>query len=218
MDFPPFVMVYHKQTKSPIHAEPKHREREHLPLVHRKRMEIAVDRQEHTINWMRASDKWNVRLLALASADIKSGYVFGFHLNYDPSHNIEDIEKAATDCGDYDVRNPFRQHARFWLVNDYIKSIANSSTSLKRTNNGRSAVDLVQKTYLEAIARNDIEASDEMSVCEQLPKIGMQIHCEYTMYAHFFFLKTLLKSVDYFEILSRPGFRDTRSLSLHLCQ
>ena len=23
MDFPPFVMVYHKQTKSPIHAEPK---------------------------------------------------------------------------------------------------------------------------------------------------------------------------------------------------
>jgi hypothetical protein len=24
MDFPPFVMVYHKRTKSPIHAEPKH--------------------------------------------------------------------------------------------------------------------------------------------------------------------------------------------------
>ena len=24
MVFPPFVMVYHKQTKSPIHAEPKH--------------------------------------------------------------------------------------------------------------------------------------------------------------------------------------------------
>jgi len=24
MDFPPFVMVYHKQTKSPIHAEPIH--------------------------------------------------------------------------------------------------------------------------------------------------------------------------------------------------
>ncbi|MBU4394834.1 MAG: hypothetical protein KKD78_07370, partial [Proteobacteria bacterium] len=24
MDFPPFVIVYHKRTKSPIHAEPKH--------------------------------------------------------------------------------------------------------------------------------------------------------------------------------------------------
>jgi hypothetical protein len=24
MDFPPFVMVYHKRTQSPIHAEPKH--------------------------------------------------------------------------------------------------------------------------------------------------------------------------------------------------
>jgi hypothetical protein len=24
MDFPPLVVVYHKQTKSPIHAEPKH--------------------------------------------------------------------------------------------------------------------------------------------------------------------------------------------------
>jgi hypothetical protein len=30
MDFPPFVMVYHKQTKCPIHAEPKQNYIEHV--------------------------------------------------------------------------------------------------------------------------------------------------------------------------------------------
>jgi hypothetical protein len=34
MDFPPFMMVYHKQLKSPISVEPRHAERIALLLKH----------------------------------------------------------------------------------------------------------------------------------------------------------------------------------------
>lgn len=175
------------------------RERELLPLISRKRMEIAVDRQEHTINWKRASDKRNIRLYAVGSADIKSGYVFGFHVNYDPSHDMDTIEPDAIACGDYDEQRPFRKYARFWLLNDYVDSVKKSAAAQKEgAKKRRSAEELVVETYEEALRRADIEASDAMSAYEQLPKKGMQVHAEYTLYAHFFFLKTMLQGVDYF--------------------
>jgi drug/metabolite transporter (DMT)-like permease len=33
MDFPPFMMVYHKRAKSPIHAEPRHKKGQHLAIL-----------------------------------------------------------------------------------------------------------------------------------------------------------------------------------------
>lgn len=175
------------------------REREYLPKVDRKRMEIAVDRQEHTINWQRAADKRNIRLLAVGSADLKSGYVFGFHVNYDPSQDMETVEPAAKACGDYEEQRPFRKHARFWLLNDYVDSVKNSVAGKKEKHKKRrSAKDLVEETYEEALQRADIEACDAMNAFDQLPKKGMQVHAEYTLYAHFLFLKKMLKGVDYF--------------------
>lgn len=174
------------------------RERDYLPHVSRQWMEIAVDRQEHLINWERASDRRNVRLHAVGSADVKSGYVFGFHLNYDPAHNIDAIENDAKACGDYELPRPFRKYARFWLLGDY-KDSADKSVTNKRGagNRTRAAEDLVRNAYKEAMSRTDIEAIDELDAFGQIPKIGMQVHAEYTLYAHFFFLRRMLPGVDY---------------------
>jgi hypothetical protein len=46
------------------------------------------------------------------------------------------------------------------------------------------------------LKRDDIESPDAPSSLERLPEYGMQIHGEYTMYGHFFFLKRLLGNVQ----------------------
>jgi hypothetical protein len=44
---------------------------------------IAVDRQVFVVNWKLRKDRRNVNLLAVASADLETGFVFGMRLNYD---------------------------------------------------------------------------------------------------------------------------------------
>ncbi len=58
-------------------------ERKLLDGLHHRRLYVAVDRQDYTINWAGRKDKRNVVLRALGSADLESGYVFGMHPNFD---------------------------------------------------------------------------------------------------------------------------------------
>ncbi|GAM10913.1 hypothetical protein OR1_03213 [Geobacter sp. OR-1] len=177
-----------------------HRERE-LPNITKKRMEIAVDRQVHKINWKKSTDKRNIDLYAIGSADAKSGYVFGVHVNYDFNCDKDLIEANAVMCGDYDLKPPFREYARFWLAGDYEEAArikkAIAEREAKKKEKRKSAAELVDETYSAAVAREDIEACEVMDATCQLPLKGMQIHSDYTMYAHFMFLQRMLKGVDY---------------------
>lgn len=172
------------------------RERE-LPTITKKWMEIAVDRQTHDINWSSTADKRNIRLYVVASADIKSGYVFGVHVNYDHRYEPNKVEADATACGDYDVPNAFRKYARFWLLGDYQKSAEEAAKLVATRASKQTAAQLVAKTYAEAVARTDVEASDVLDADCRLPPRGMQVHSEYTLYAHFFFLERMFKGVEY---------------------
>jgi hypothetical protein len=80
---------------------------------------MSVDRQEYLLNWLQRSDKRNVRLAAVASADNDTSYVFGVHVNFDDSLDEEQVESDALAVGDYDLRHPFRKYARVWLERDY---------------------------------------------------------------------------------------------------
>jgi hypothetical protein len=68
------------------------------------RLYIAVDRQDYMINWSDADDRRNIIFRAVGSADNTTGYVFGLHLNFDPSLDPDDVEKDAIASGDYEVR------------------------------------------------------------------------------------------------------------------
>jgi hypothetical protein len=80
-----------------------------------ERLYLSVDRQEHLINWTTRKDKRQTQFQAVGTADNTSSYVFGVHLNYDPSLKPEIIEKDAIQGGDYDLKAPFRRYARLWL-------------------------------------------------------------------------------------------------------
>ena len=62
-----------------------HREQHLVHGMSLPSMYIAVDRQVHNVNWSNRRDRRNVALTAIGSADLVSGYVFGFNLNFDPS-------------------------------------------------------------------------------------------------------------------------------------
>jgi hypothetical protein len=163
-----------------------------LPELNKSYLNISVDRQMHSINWRDSTNRRNVILYAIGSADRNSRYVFGIHLNFDPSLNPEAVEKDAVASGDYDVQRPFRKYARLWLGKDYEEARASSE---KKAPEGKN-VSLEAKvagTYEAALSRLDVEKCDKHDGDSQLPIYGMQVHAEYTMYAHFIFLREMLK-------------------------
>jgi len=170
-----------------------------LPELDLHRLYIAVDRQDYVINWTRRKDKRNVTFSAVASADNDSGYVFGIHPNYDSSLVISKIEAEALEYSDESLPAPFRRHARLWLTHDYIHADKRTSSakSTRRLNkkNLSSLEDEISNSYQEASTRIDVEVFESPNTTSKLPTNGFQVHAEYTMIAHFHFLKCLLGNV-----------------------
>jgi hypothetical protein len=54
----------------------------------------------------------------------------------------------------------------------------------------------VRATYSEAMDRKDVEDFEHPTKTSRLPANGMQIHAEYTLYAHFFLLKQFFSGAE----------------------
>ncbi len=163
-----------------------------MPL---RRLYISVDRQDYVINWAEADDRRNIIFHAVGSADNNTGYVFGIHLNFDASISPDAAEREAIACGDYDWRPPFRRYARIWLKGDYIQAVQRSRMKSVRASGG-SLHSSIEATYSDAVTREDTEISETIDEDITLPKDGVQVHAEYTLYGHFFFLRKLLDSTE----------------------
>lgn len=162
-----------------------------LPAMSISRLYIGVDRQDYMINWSDAKDRRNIIFRAVGSADNTTGYILGLHLNFDPSMNPENIEKDAIASGDYDVKPAYRKYARLWLRRDYIEAIKETRARRLDTHSG-SLRGNIAATYENVAKRDDVEMLDRLDDDLTLPKDGMQVRGEYTMYGHFFFLRKLL--------------------------
>ncbi len=147
------------------------------------------------INWSDAKDRRNIIFRAVGSADNTTGYVLGLHLNFEPSLNPDDIERDAIASGDYEVKPAYRQHARLWLQRDYIEAIKKTRAQRFGTNSG-SLRGNIAATYEDIAKRDDVEMLDNLDDDLTLPKDGMQVRGEYTMYGHFFFLRKLFDKIE----------------------
>lgn len=171
-----------------------HRERQ-LATMPIRRLYIASDRQEFTLNWTNTRDKRNVILKAIASVDMESGYVFGMHTNFDPEANQKEVAKESSELGDNERSMPFRRHARFWLASDHARMTRARNHADEPIQEGALLRNVAVK-YAEALDRDEIETSDDPEPHTALPSKGMQVHEEYTLYGHFFFLKHLLGNIE----------------------
>lgn len=165
--------------------------------VRPEKLYLSVDRQDHLINWTNRKDKRQTQFQAVGTADNTSSYVFAIHLNYDPSLRPEVVEREAVGGGDYELKPPFRRHARLWLLGDYTPAAAERlrTAGLRQNGGAQSLNQTITQIYQEALARVDVEACDLPAEYTRLPIKGMQVHAEYTLYGHFYFLRNLLRHV-----------------------
>jgi hypothetical protein len=148
------------------------------------------------VNWSNTFDKRNVVLKGLGTADLRSGYVFGMHVNYDPRLEPRVIEELVRLNGDAEEDMPLREFARVWIEADHKGMTRKRHRKINDPiPEGALSLD-IEERYKEALERGEIEASDDPGEHIRLPVEGMQIHEEYTMYGHFLFLKKLLGNVD----------------------
>jgi len=157
-----------------------------------RRLYVSVDRQDYVVNWAMRSDKRNTMLSAVGSADNETGYVFGIHLNYEPNLDASAIEADAIMEDDYNAPHPFRKYARLWLQGDYDDAVKHS-ISRKLANRLENEI---KAEYSAAIGRDDVEASELTNATNRLPAKGVQVHAEYTLYGHFFYLHKLFGGAE----------------------
>ncbi len=167
------------------------------------KMYVSTDRQTYIVNWTGRTDRRTVPINAIGTADTRTGYVFGMSINFDGVMNEEAVRTDAAAIGDEVLKPPYRKYARLWLPLDYQVAMANAKARnvaearVKKTIDAKDIDPLLGKIglrYVDAFIRDDIEQSDFKNKYVALPKFGMLVHDQYTMYGHFLLLAKLLKS------------------------
>lgn len=174
------------------------RERALLEGMELPKLYLATDRQTLAVNWSNRKDRRNIALQAIATAELKSGYVFGMDLNFDPSLDLDDVEREVAINGDSTKAQPYRCFARLWLRSDYAAAIVEAQTR-KAAKKGRKtfgALDPlgaeIQDAYADADVREDVEEVIVKDKDQKLPTSGVEVRDQYTVYAHFLQLERLL--------------------------
>lgn len=163
------------------------------------RLYVSVDRQDYLINWSTQTDRRNVMLHAVSSADNVSGFIFGIHLDFDPAMDADAVEADASAIDDHKYAHAFRRYSRVWLQADYSDLVRGLGGKKRRRLLAAAVtpgvVGDVKDVYAELEGRDDVEVGTLPEYHTQLPKQGMQVHSEYTLYGHFFFLERLFRGV-----------------------
>lgn len=159
-----------------------------------ERLRLGVDRQDHAVNWTDGTDKRNVVLSAVGTVDNLTGYCFGLHLNFDPDADPVAAEREERALGDGAKPRPHRRHARLWLPADH----AAASSVRVPLPPAKDMLGAAARAYDEAAGREDVEAPEAPAPEEALPAAGAQVRLEYTLYAHFFYLRSLFGRVGKF--------------------
>ena len=157
----------------------------------RQELNLSVDRQEYAVNWTMRADQRITMLTGLGVACNESKYVFGMHTNFDPDLNLDEVSQSAENSGDAKKQSAFRQYARAWLIEDYQQAIRES---VKKPDQLQIATNVINR-YKEALQRSDIESFDAHEKEAKLPRHGMLIHSEYTMYAFMRLLAEMFEKV-----------------------
>jgi transposase-like protein len=172
----------------------KERERKLLKSTNIERLYLSTDRQVHTSNWTQRKDKRNTELLAIGTADNRSGYVFGWHFNFDSNVNPLRVEAETRQLSDYDKPNHFRKHARLWLEQDFKKAQGDAFNNVPSAQ-GSLEGDVAAKYYTESHRPNN-EALEQIDKTVKPPADGMLVHSEYNMYGHFHLLNDLFANTE----------------------
>ena len=160
------------------------------------KVHLVTDLQQYQLNWTDRLDKRNPMFSAICTVDKDSRYVFGLHANYDPDADAFEIAKESAELGDLERPEAFRRHARLWLPGDEFMGgrAAGQRIGLDKV---REIKRQLSEIYTSAVSRADVEDRElqEMHPGLHNPQAGkgMQVHAPYTVYAHFFLVREVLR-------------------------
>jgi hypothetical protein len=96
----------------------EHHESRYLQSAQFRRLHINLDRQDHALNWGTAIERRPLSLRAVATAEIRTGYILAQHVNFDDGADPRALELEARRLGDPDLRPPYRTFARLWMPHE----------------------------------------------------------------------------------------------------
>jgi len=119
-----------------------------LPQMKFRRLYLSTDRQTFVVNLSSRRDRTNTLLAAIATADNISRYVFGSHLNFDPSMDANAAETDAIASGEINWPSYLRQSARLILNADarlLAKKAKRKKESQKRRRKAPPAAQIISR-------------------------------------------------------------------------
>ncbi len=149
------------------------------------KIHLATDRQVLVSNWNKQEDKRNTEIYAIGTACQKTGYVFGYHFNFDYNITQQEVEQVASQNNDINKPKHHRESARAWLYQEFDEKIKSSKS-------GKKIKVVLSDDESEII---DSGTAENVNSSKQLPPNGVLIHNEYTMMGHFLFVKKLLGNI-----------------------
>lgn len=166
---------------------------------------LSSDRQAHFSNWTNRKEKKNCEFHAIGTACNRSGYVFGWHFNFDKDAVPLKIEDDLLNDEPRTLRS-MRKHARLWTKSD-LEQLKRKTNSLMVSS---SLEDDVALQLSDEEHRGNQEQSELIDNTVGLPDSGMQVHSDYTMYAHFQLLAKQLQYVNrvYFYLDQDTGIKN----------
>ena len=161
-----------------------------------KDMVLETDGQDYTLNWTSRLDRRNVVLSGYCSVDSTSRFIFGLHVNLDERVDPFEVAVDAVKCGDFDVAEPYRKYAHFWLPGDELKA----GRALGRRLRKHDRIELlaqIRALYANAASRADVEDVEFQVHDDSVHKLpppgkGMQVHEPYMAYAHWMLIHRML--------------------------
>jgi len=156
-----------------------------LPHMTFERLYLSTDRQMFAVNWSSRRDRTNTMLASIATADNISRYVFGAHLNFDPTVDADAAEADAISNGEILLPPYLRHSARILLQADQLRKAARKGRKPKTP-------------------KRRPKASMDGAIISRPPDYGAQISDPYVIHAHFEFLRRLLARCRTFRFYLDP--------------
>ena len=154
---------------------------------------LAVDCQTYTLNWISRLDRRNTEIQSICTVDADSQFIFGLHSNYDPAADAFEANRRAALDGE--AKEPFRRHPQYWLVGDEL----HAGRALSKRHRRKDRVELaaqIRDLYARARSRADVEDVElhELNTDYRTPFLarGLQVHLPYLAYAHCLLVRRIL--------------------------
>jgi hypothetical protein len=172
---------------------------------------LSTDCQHYMVNWGDRDRRETIQLMAIASAERNSGYVFGLMPNFDPDLTPEDVEEGWKAAEDGTKAPHLREWARVWTKADYMASLWKTKKDVTRKD-GKRVPREGELARVYGTARDDLDVPEAIVEGQQLPSTGVQVHADYMAHGHFHLLRHLFFNASQVNL-----FIDGDANLLHAC-